>query len=106
MFWVKAICAVSCVISRVVTMFSPSYILVRSSIAGVASSGFRSLSRFACFHIAFKVSGKARSTVWSVCPFFRASVMYVLASFEPGSFMTSFASMLESKISFGVLGPP
>jgi hypothetical protein len=46
------------------------------------------------------------STVWSVCPFFRASVMYVLASFEPSSFMTSFASMLESKISFGVLGPP
>ena len=63
MFWVKAICVVSCVISRVVTMFSPSYILMRSSIVDVASSGFRSLIRFACFHITLKLSAKAMSTV-------------------------------------------
>jgi hypothetical protein len=94
------------VISRVAITYNPSYILVRSSTVGVASSDFRSLSRFTCFQITFKHSAKAMSTVWSLCPFFKASVMFALASFEPGSLRTSFASTLESRISFGVLGPP
>ena len=106
MFWVKAISMVFWVSSRVVMMCSASYIFVRSFMAAFASSRVRSLCMFVCFHIAFRLSAKAISTVQRMQSFLRRLVIVVLASLDSGSFTTSFMRMLESRISFGVLCPP
>lgn len=63
MFWVKAISVVFWVSSRVEMMCNASYIFVRSFMAVFASSCVRSLCMFACFHIAFRLSANAISTV-------------------------------------------
>lgn len=66
MFWVRAMSMASSVSSRVVRVPISSYIFVRSCVVGFVSSFFRSLIRFACFHMAFKPSANAMSTVCRV----------------------------------------
>ena len=105
MFWVIAICIASFFSSFVGVIANPSCSLVRSSTAKLASSVLRSLSIFVCFQITFRHSANAISTVQRVYPFFRKSVTSFLASLESGSFSNSFERILESRISFIVLGP-
>ncbi len=52
--------------SLVEVIFNLSYMFRRYSIADVVSSGVRSENRFVCFHMMFRHSANARSTVWSV----------------------------------------
>lgn len=61
--------------------------------------------KFVCFQITFRHSANAMSTVQRVYPFFKKLVTSFLASLEPDSFSNSFERMLESRISFIVLGP-
>lgn len=63
MFWVRAMFVASSASSRVVRMFSLSYIVMRSCVVDLASSGLSSLCTFVCFHMAFRLSAGAMSTV-------------------------------------------
>ena len=105
MFWVRAISKASSDSSRVVRMFNLSYTFIRSWIVEFASSVVRSLCILTCFHMAFRVSARAMSTLCRERPSLRAFVIDVLASLEPGSFVTSFTMMLESRTRPNVLYP-
>lgn len=63
MFLVSIVFVVSCASSCVFTMSSLLCVLTRSCAACFASSCSRSLCMFACFHIAFRLSARAMSTV-------------------------------------------
>ena len=105
MFWVIAMCIASSFNSLVGVIAKSSYSFVRSSSVKLASSGLRSLSKLVCFQMTFRHSANAISTVQRVYPFFRKLVTSFLASLESGSFNNSFERILESRISFIVLGP-
>ena len=105
MFWDMAMCVASSFSSLVGVIAKSSYSFVRSSIAKVASSGFRSLSKFVCFQITFRHSANAMSTVQRLYPFFKKLVTSFLISVESDSLSTSFERILESRISFIVLDP-
>ena len=98
-------CNASSFNSLVEVIANPLYSFVRSSTAKLASSGFRSFSKFVCFQITFRHSANAISTVQRVYPFFKKSVTSFLASLESDSFSNSFERILESRITFIVLGP-
>ena len=98
-------CIASFLNSLVEKIVNSSYSLVRSSTAKPASSGVKSSSRFVCFQITFRHSANAVSTVQRVYPFFRKFVTSFLASLESGSSSSNFERMVESRISFTVLGP-